>query len=125
MPLKWELKKWLAANHDIYKPSQLQAVLAERAGVYLSLQAISALLNSKPHALRLQTIQALCDSLDCKMSDFCEVYPNPDRARHRQRRKVASESPKRMYGAKNEAVTEGESIYPDPRRFSGSKKHSG
>lgn len=122
MPVIWNLKKWLALNHDIYKPSELQALLIERAGVHLSLQAISAMVNNKPHALRLQTIQALCDALDCKMSDFCDVMPDPERAQRRQRRKVAGELPSRLYGKSEDAAKEGGSIFPDPRRFKNPKK---
>src|SRR5436853_3280625 len=76
MPVAWNLKKWLAVEHDIYRPSELQTVLAEKANVRLSLQAVSTLLNSKPSALRLQTIQALCNALQCNLSDFCEVLPD-------------------------------------------------
>ena len=124
MPVIWNLKKWLAVNHDIYKPSQLQALLAEREGVHLSLQAISALINNEPHALRLQTIQAMCDALDCKMSDFCDVVPDPDRKQRRQRRKVAGVRPSPLYGKKGEPE-EGESIFPDPRQFASKKNHDG
>lgn len=117
MPVIWNLKKWLAVNHDIYKPSELQTALRERAGVQLSLQAISTLINNKPHALRLQTVQAICDALDCKMSDFCDVVPDPDRMQNRRRRKVVGGLPSRLYGKKEEEAEKGESIFPDPRRF--------
>ncbi|QBD78813.1 hypothetical protein EPA93_23635 [Ktedonosporobacter rubrisoli] len=89
MPVKWTLKKWLAVEHNIYRPSQLQVVLAQKAGVQLSLQAISSLLNSTPSAIRLQTIQALCNALHCSLSDFCEVVP--DDATEERARRVAEE----------------------------------
>ncbi len=76
MPVVWNLKKWLAAEHNIYRPTELQQLLAEKAGVQLSLQAVSTLLNSTPGALRLKTIQALCNALNCSLSDFCEVSPD-------------------------------------------------
>lgn len=75
MPIQWTLKKWLATERDIYRPSELQILLREKAGVKLSLQAVSALVNSTPKALRLRTMEALCDTLDCKLSDFCQVLP--------------------------------------------------
>jgi len=79
MPVVWKLKKWLAVEHDIYRPSELQALLVEKAGVQLSLQAVSTLLNGTPGALRLRTVQALCNALNCTLSDFCEVLPdNPE-----------------------------------------------
>lgn len=114
MPIIWNLKRWLAAERDIYRPSELQAVLAKKAGVHLTIQAISSLLNKKPGALRLQTIQALCNALDCKLSDFCEVTPDADRQQQRQ----VVNLPTRLYGAKKRPEEKGEvSIFPDPRKY--------
>jgi DNA-binding Xre family transcriptional regulator len=120
MPVEWKLKKWLAVERDIYRPSELQALLAERAGVQLSLQAVSTLINSTPSALRLQTIQALCDALNCKLSDFCDVLPDPSTGRQK-RRKAAGEEPVRLYG-KSEKTKDAGSIFPDPKKFDPSKK---
>jgi putative transcriptional regulator len=120
MPIVWNLKKWLAMERDIYRPSELQALLAEKAGVQLSLQAISSLINSKPNALRLQTIQALCNALDCKLSDFCEVLPDTAKEQQKQR-KVASGIPVRLYGAKAPSKNQ-ESIFPDPHQYTETKK---
>lgn len=115
MPVVWKLKKWLAVERDIYRPSELQARLAERAGVQLSLQAVSALINGTPSALRLQTIQALCNALDCKLSDFCDVLPDAG-AGPQKRRKAAGEGPVRLYG-KGEKPKGTDSIFPDPKKF--------
>ena len=120
MPIVWNLKKWLALERDIYRPSELQMLLAEKAGVQLSLQAISALINGKPNALRLQTVQALCNALDCKLSDFCEVLPDTAKEQQKQR-KVASGTPVRLYGAKEKAKTQ-ESIFPDPHHYTETKR---
>lgn len=118
MPVMWNLKKWLAIERDIYRPSELQALLAERAGVQLSLQAVSSLINGTPSALRLQTIQALCTALDCKLSDFCDVLPDTTRG-SQKRRKAAGEAPVRLYGSKTtkDQGPERESIFPDPHQF--------
>jgi DNA-binding Xre family transcriptional regulator len=115
MPVVWKLKKWLVVEHDIYRPSQLQSLLAEKAGVRLSLQAISALINGKPNALRFQTIQALCDALNCKLSDFCDVLPST--AAERQKRcKTVGGGPFRLYGKHD--TTKGSTIdFPDPRKY--------
>ena len=120
MPIVWNLKKWLAVERDIYRPSELQALLAEKAGVQLSLQAVSALINGKPNALRLQTIQALCNALNCKLSDFCEVLPDSAQEQQKQR-KAAGDGPVRLYGAKEQAHNQ-ESIFPDPHRYSETRK---
>jgi DNA-binding Xre family transcriptional regulator len=119
MAIVWNLKKWLAVERDIYRPSELQALLARKAGVQLSLQAISALINGKPNALRLQTIQALCNALDCKLSDFCDVLP--DTAKERQKhRNVAGGPPVQLYGGKETSKNQ-EGIFPDPHQYLGGK----
>jgi DNA-binding Xre family transcriptional regulator len=120
MPIVWNLKKWLAMERDIYRSSELQMLLAEKAGVQLSLQAISALINGKPNALRLQTIQALCNALDCKLSDFCEVLPDTAKEQQKQR-KVVGGTPVRLYGAKEKAKNQ-ESIFPDPHQYTETKQ---
>ncbi len=120
MPIVWNLKKWLAMERDIYRPSELQALLIEKAGVQLSLQAVSALLNGKPNALRLQTIQALCNALNCELQDFCRVLPDSE-GEQQKRRKVAGDTPVRLYGSKEHAKSE-ESIFPDPHQYQETKK---
>jgi DNA-binding Xre family transcriptional regulator len=124
MPIVWNLKKWLAVERDIYRPSELQAVLVEKAGVQLSLQAISALINGEPNALRLQTIQALCNAMDCKLSDFCDVLPDTAKEQQKQR-KVAGGKPVRLYGGKESSKNQ-ESLFPDPHQYTEVKPaHSG
>src|SRR6266536_5298579 len=75
MPLVWNLRKWLAVNRDIYRPVDLQKLIAEKAGVHLSLQAVSALMQSTPSALRIATLEVLCTALECKASEFFDVLP--------------------------------------------------
>jgi LacI family transcriptional regulator len=82
MPIEWDLKQWLAVKHQIYRPSELQALLEEKAGLQLSLQAISSLLNNVPGALRLSTMQALCTALNCSLNDFCRVFPDQAATAH-------------------------------------------
>lgn len=116
MPITWNLKKWLVVERDIYKPSQLQTLLAEQVGIRLSLQAISALINGIPNALRLQTIQALCNALNCKLSDFCEVLP--DIAVGEQKRpKAVGEGPSRLYGHRKKPQEKGKNDFPNPHDF--------
>ena len=106
MPVIWNLKKWLAVEHDIYRPSELQAVLAERADYHLSLQAVSTLINSPPQALRISTVQALCDALNCKLSDFFNVLPDASAKPLRERRVAGSRS----------KTSIGKNVFPDPRK---------
>ena len=120
MPIVWNLKKWLAVERDIYRPSELQALLAEKAGVQRELHALTARINGKPNALRLQTIQALCNALNCKLSDFCEVLPDSAQEQQKQR-KAAGDGPVRLYGAKERTHNQ-ESIFPDPLQYSETRK---
>lgn len=99
MALIWNLRKWLAVERDIYKPSQLQALIREKTGVELSLQALSALMTEQPSALRIQTIQTLCDALECDLHAFCNVTPTQNTGRH-SRQKAVGET-RRLYGGKN------------------------
>jgi DNA-binding Xre family transcriptional regulator len=96
MPVVWNLKKWLAVERDIYRPSELQAVLAEKAGVQLSIQALSALIKGKPAALRFQTVQALCNALQCELGDFCRVLPDSEEELE-ARGKGAGDAPAPLY----------------------------
>jgi DNA-binding Xre family transcriptional regulator len=50
--------------------------LAECAGVQLSLTSVSALINKTPDVLRVRTMQAICNALNCKLSEFCEIEPD-------------------------------------------------
>lgn len=122
MPIVWDLRKWLAVNHDIYRPSELQAALVERVGVRLSLQAISALLKKEPQGLRIQTIQAICDTFNCRLSDFCDVLPNPARAQQYRQRKVGAKGTLSRLN-RSEEDTQGEgNIFPNPHRFKSTTK---
>ncbi len=115
MPIIWNLKKWLAVERDIYRPVDLQTLLSEKAGMKLSLQAISSLINGKPSALRLQTIQALCNALDCKLSDFCEVIPDSPK-QQRTYSTGAGDEPQQLYGSQKKPQ-QLESIFPDPHQY--------
>jgi DNA-binding Xre family transcriptional regulator len=115
MPLVWNLRKWLAVNRDIYRPVDLQKLIVEKAGVQLSLQAISVLMHSTPSALRISTLEVLCTALECKASDFFDVLPP---SALEQQQKVAGEAPARLYGAK-EPEKPPESPFPDPYQYKG------
>lgn len=75
MPIQWTLKKWLAVEHDIYRPSELRERILERTGVALSHQAVSDLVRRPPKALKLSTMEVLCTTFQCALSDFCQVLP--------------------------------------------------
>jgi len=115
MSVVWNLKKWLAVERDIYRPTELQALLAEKADVQLSLQSVSALVNGKPSAIRFQTVQALCNALDCKLSDFCDVLPEPVNSKNKSK-KTSAKPASRSKQSKQKSEDQ-DSIFPDPNQF--------
>ena len=115
MPVMWNLKKWLALERDIYRPSELQTLIKEKTGVLLSLQAISALMNGKPNGIRFQTMQVLCDTLDCDICDFFNVTPGTQ-AEKKKQYKVVGGTSVRLYGVKEQSKR-GENIFPDPDEY--------
>ncbi len=115
MPVIWNLKKWLALERDIYRPSELQALITEKTGVHLSLQAISALMNATPSGMRFQTMQVLCDALDCDVCDFFTIHSSTS-AEKKKLYKAAGDAPVRLYGPKEKLKNEG-SIFPNPHEY--------
>lgn len=93
MPTNWTLKKWLAVEHDIYRASELRQRILERTGVQLSHASVSALLRQTPKAIKLSTVQVLCTTFQCQLSDFLEVTPGKAR-RGRPRRPYAAHAGK-------------------------------
>ena len=59
----------------LYRPIDLQTLLEEN-GLKLSLPAVCAFFNETPSALRLRTMQAICNALNCRLSDFCIMEPD-------------------------------------------------
>ena len=123
MPLVWNLRKWLAVNRDIYRPVDLQKLIAEKAGVHLSLQAVSALMQSTPSALRIATLEVLCTALECKASEFFDVLP-PNTQEGQQLHKAVGDAPSPLYGTKG-ADTRQESPFPDPYQYKGVQRSTG
>ena len=75
MPTTWRLRDLLkerGANHA----SEISRIVLEQTGYQLSIQAVCNLLNAQPKMIRLETIQAICDSFYIRISDFLEVLPS-------------------------------------------------
>ena len=81
MPVQWTLRKWLAVTHDIYRVADLRRRILEVTGVDLSSTALGAMWKDTPRALRLSTVEAICSTFQCKLSDFFDVTPAPARKR--------------------------------------------
>lgn len=94
MPVRWSLKKWLAVEHDIYRPVELQRRILERTGIDISPQALGELLRRPPRQLKLSTMEALCTALQCTLNDFFEIVPGKA-TRRRVRRPNAAHGNRR------------------------------
>jgi hypothetical protein len=79
MPVLWTLKKWLAVEHDIYRPTELRRQILERTGIDLSHPALSDLLRRPPKSLKVSTMEALCTAFGANLSDFCQIAPGKPR----------------------------------------------
>jgi len=78
MSFHWNLPRELFLRKSIHRPTELQALLREN-GYPLSLPAVCALVKQAPKALTLETMQAICNSLDCTLNDFCTMEPDRNR----------------------------------------------
>lgn len=75
MAVNWKLREWLAVEYSIFRAVDLQRLIKDKTGVRFSNQAITKLVNKTPKQLKIETIQLICNVLDCKLSDFCEITP--------------------------------------------------
>ncbi|WKN60922.1 helix-turn-helix transcriptional regulator [Rhodococcus opacus] len=66
--MKWNLRL-AAAQRDIWKASQLQAMLAD-AGLVISAGKMSHLWSSQPVTIRLEDLQIICSVLGCSPNDL-------------------------------------------------------
>ena len=111
MSMIWSLKKTMVLRNGLYRPADLREALVECLGVQLSLTSVSALVNRQPRALRVRTMQAICNTLNCRLSDFCEIEPD-DFARNKP--KLPGISPQQLYGGSKSSDG---IIFPDPFQF--------
>jgi DNA-binding Xre family transcriptional regulator len=107
MACNWKLRAVLADKCGIGSATALKKRLEKSAGVKLSLQSVSVLLKKRPDAIRFQTIQALCNATDLKLSDFCEVLPEV---------LEPCFAPKSLYGRGQQSKPAGQG-FPAPRDF--------
>ena len=93
--MKWNLRL-AAAQRDIWKASQLQAMLAD-AGLVISAGKMSHLWSSQPVTIRLEDLQIICMVLGCTPNDLLVLedlpLPAPRPAEAAPLRAVAGEAP--------------------------------
>ncbi|MFI8281225.1 helix-turn-helix domain-containing protein [Streptomyces sp. NPDC085929] len=66
-----------AAQREVWTGTQLQRLLAERAGLQMSSASVSALFSKEPSQVKMSTLIALCTALDCTPNDLSEVDTTP------------------------------------------------
>ncbi|WP_285572774.1 helix-turn-helix transcriptional regulator [Streptomyces sp. RTGN2] len=76
MKIRWRLRM-AAAQREIWTGTQLQRLLAERAGLQMSSASVSALFSKEPSQVKMSTLIALCTALDCTPNDLFEVDTTP------------------------------------------------
>jgi len=75
--VKWNLRL-AAAQHDIWKASQLQRMLAE-AGLVISAGKMSNLWSGQPVTIRLDDLDVICEVLGCEPGDLLIREPGTAR----------------------------------------------
>lgn len=71
--MKWSLRM-VAAQREVWKASQLQAMLAD-AGLVLSAGKMSHLWAGRPVTIRLDDVEVICSVLGCTPNDLLVVEP--------------------------------------------------
>ncbi len=66
--MKWNLRM-AAAQRDVWKASQLHAMLAD-AGLVISAGKMSHLWSGRPVTIRLEDLQVICSVLGCTPNDL-------------------------------------------------------
>jgi putative transcriptional regulator len=69
--MKWNLRL-VAAQRDIWKASQMQAMLAD-AGLVISAGKMSHLWAGQPVTIRLEDLEIICSVLRCSPNDLLVV----------------------------------------------------
>jgi putative transcriptional regulator len=76
MKIRWKLRM-AAAQREVWTGTQLQRLLADKAGLQLSAASVSALFTREPAQVKLPTLAALCTALDCTPNDLFDVDTTP------------------------------------------------
>ncbi|CAM5412907.1 helix-turn-helix domain-containing protein [Streptomyces lavendulae] len=76
MKIRWRLRM-AAAQREIWTGTQLQRLLAGRAGLQMSSASVSALFSKELSQVKMSTLIALCTALDCTPIDLFEVDTTP------------------------------------------------
>ena len=126
MPTNWKLRDLLKERGG-NNASEISRIVLEQTGYQLSTQAVCDLLKREPKMIRLETIQAICDSFYIRLSDFLEVLPSTAQKPKKQsleRRRRHARCDESFQGALFSVATPATkkvdfaAFYPDARKFS-------
>jgi hypothetical protein len=95
----WDVRG-LAKKYQITTAVQLQAFIAEKLGVIVSVQTLRAVMRVSPAGPRVEMIQLLCDAFNCRSDAFYVLNPNPARAQQWARDRSEGKKPSRLYQPK-------------------------
>ena len=73
---RWKLRQ-VMAEREMFSTTDIIAPLKER-GISLSASQVYRLVCERPERLSLKIFMALCDILDCEMSDLIEPIAAPE-----------------------------------------------
>lgn len=76
MALEWKLRK-VMAEKNIWSGAELGRLLQDLAGYKLSAPSISVLMNEQPRQVKAETMDALCNALECTPNDLWEFTMTP------------------------------------------------
>lgn len=85
MPLTWTLKQWLTTNRALQlrtsrahtNAKKIQNLVQHRTRYKIPLRTVHVLLEKQPKTLDSKILQAICDTFQCELNDFCTVTPAP------------------------------------------------
>ena len=113
MAIHWRLRTYLATRHGLFSAVDLQKKVTQATGVIISVQNLRAYMNEKPTLIPLKTIELLCTALQCELSDFCEVKPQPQITGKPTPKKLSFHNTPLKKRATGQ-------LFPDPTHYKGS-----
>jgi DNA-binding Xre family transcriptional regulator len=124
MPINWKLQNLLKERGG-NNASEISRIVLDQTGYQLSTQAVCDLLR-QPKMIRLETMQAICNSFYIRLSDFVEVLPSATqktkkkRSVETRRRRTDSDDQRARVPVATPAEKKVDfaAFYPDARKFS-------
>ena len=95
----WDVRG-LAKKYQITTAVHLQAFIAEKLGVIVSVQTLRAVMRVSPAGPRVEMIQLLCDAFNCRSDAFYVLNPNPARAQQWAKDRSKGKKPTTLYQPK-------------------------